>query len=150
MSKTDILTLLERDHREVERLLKNVISTGESTQQFDLPLVQKIIKALDLHTKVEETILYPKAEKEREASNLIQDFFSEHREVKDLLKSLANCQETSQAVRVCQKIMTELQLHVHDEENQLFPLLRENWEEEILIELGDKMLELKDRELSGH
>jgi hemerythrin superfamily protein len=150
MSKSDILTLLERDHREAEGLLKNIVSGGESTQRLDLASVQKIIKALDLHTKIEETYLYPKAEKEREASNLVQDFYSEHREVKDLLKALANCKETAEAVRLCQKIMIEVQRHVHDEENQLFPLLRANWDEEVLMELGDKMMEMKDRELSGH
>ena len=88
MSKTDILTLLTHDHREVEASLQSLITHAGTSAIVDSDRVRKLIDALDLHTKIEEAYLYPKAEKEREASNLVQDFYSEHREIKG---PICNC-----------------------------------------------------------
>ncbi len=150
MSKTDILTLLTHDHRAVEAGLKTLIAQSEQTTRVDRAKVTQLIHALDLHTRIEETCLYPKAEKEREASNLVQDFYSEHREVRGLLTKLEHCQDNTTLARLSQEILTHLQFHIRDEESQLFPLLRREWEEQVLISLGEQMQELKERELSGH
>ena len=150
MSKTDILTLLTHDHREVEASLQSLITHAGTSAIVDSDRVRKLIDALDLHTKIEEAYLYPKAEKEREASNLVQDFYSEHREIKGLLTKLEHCQDNAELTRLGQEILTHLQLHVQDEENQLFPLLRRQWEVQVLVNLGEQMQELKEREMSGH
>jgi iron-sulfur cluster repair protein YtfE (RIC family) len=133
----------------VEVLLNTIISAEDASRHLDFAMLKRLIRTLELHTRIEEMYLYPQARQEREASNMVQDFYSQHRELKGLLNRLKAEDGAVELVKVCQQIQLELQRHVHEEEGQLFPLLRSHWDEETLLELGEKMLEMKDREMSG-
>ena len=145
----DMLSLLERDHREVETLMKDIISAGEN-DKVDTRKVNKLNQSLLVHTKIEEKLLYPKAQKEREVSNLIKDGFQEHQEIRDLLERFVDADSPREVVRFCQEIQKKIQHHVHEEEGQVFPTLRDLWENDVLEDLGEQMMEMKDRELAGH
>lgn len=153
MSKTDLLTLLEREHRELDGQLKMLISTGEACQCVNVHAIRKLIQRMGVHVQVEEAFLYPHAKEEREVTNLISDFYAEHREIKNLLELLVVDRQVVTDVNVvmkaCHQLMALLQEHVHKEEGQLFPVLRTHWDEDTLMQLGDQMLEMKDRALSG-
>lgn len=155
MFKTDLLTLLEREHRELEGQLKMLVSTGEACRCIDFHVLRKLVQRLGLHVEVEGAYLYPQAKDEREVNQLIPAFYDEQQEIKTLLDSLhidhpLTELEVGTMLTACRKLLTVLQRHVHEEEGQLFPVLRRQWDEEVLLELGDKMLEMKDRELSKH
>jgi len=151
--KTDLLTLLEREHRDMEGRLKMLISTGEACQCVDMHALRKVIQYQALHSRAEEAFLYPRAQAEREVAKLIAGFQQEHQEIKQLMDSLVVDNQVTSDVRfmlkVCHQLLKVLERHVHEEESSLFPVLRAQWDEDVLLELGDKMLEMKDRMLIG-
>lgn len=149
MSKNDLLSLLEKDHKEAKALLQEIIAHCEQQKKVMPAKVAKIKAALTLHTKIEETYLYPRSEKEREAARLVQDACEEHAEIKDLLKKLKEDDEPDEVAKYTKELLICVEHHVKEEEQELFPLLRRLWEQETLLELGDKMLEMKDQELAG-
>jgi hemerythrin-like domain-containing protein len=149
MPKSDILTLLEKDHREVKTLLETIISSCEEKGKIDFAKVRKVRDALELHTKIEEKHLYPKAEKERDASQLIADAYKEHDEVKELLKELKDDVEPDEIGKYCKLILVSVEHHVQEEEEELFPLLREVWDKDTLTELGEKAAQMKDQAVAG-
>jgi hemerythrin superfamily protein len=153
MAKTDLLTLLEREHRDLEGRLKMIISTGEACQCVDAPALRRVINHLLVHLQAEEAFLYPRAKDEHEVSSLIPGFYDEHDRMKALLESLVEGRQVTTDFRlmldVCHQLLRTLERHVHDEEGRLFPVLRAHWEEAVLMELGDFMLEMKDRALTG-
>jgi iron-sulfur cluster repair protein YtfE (RIC family) len=104
---------------------------------------------LELHTQIEEKHLYPKAEKERDASELISDAYKEHDEVKDLLKELKEDAEPDEIVKYCKLILISVEHHVQEEEEELFPMLRQLWDKETLVDLGQKATQMKDKAMAG-
>lgn len=147
MPKKDMLTMLEKEHKEVDSLLQEILA---NPRKPDMEKIEQVKQSLELHTKIEEKLLYPKAEKEKEAKELIGDAYKEHQEVKDLLKELKEDSEPDELIKYCKQIQIGVQHHVKEEEKELFPLLRKLWDEETLQELGAKMQEQKEKELAKH
>lgn len=147
MAKNDMLSLLEQEHKEVSSLLKEILA---HPRKPDLEKIQQVKSSLELHTKIEEKLLYPKAEKEKQASQLISDAYKEHQEVKDLLKELKDDAEPDELIKYCEQIQIGVEHHVKEEEGELFPLLRKLWDKETLQDLGEKMQEMKEKELARH
>ena len=147
--KNDILSLLEREHRDMAVLLNTIVSAEDVSRQIDFATLRRLSRTLEVHTRIEENYLYTHALQEREVASLVQYFYSQHRLIKDLLNRLDSGDSVAELVKICRLIQDELQRHIHEEEGQLFPVLRSQWGEETLLELGDKMLEMKDEELSG-
>ena len=75
-SKTDAITLLKQDHRQVEEWfeeyedLENEVEKGE--------LAAKICQALKVHTQIEEEIFYPAARKATGDDALLDEAVVEH------------------------------------------------------------------------
>jgi len=147
MAKNDMLSLLEQEHKEVSNLLKEILA---HPRKPDLEKIQQVKSSLELHTNIEEKLLYPKAEKEKQASELISDAYKEHQEVKDLLKELKDNAEPDELIKYCEQIQIGVEHHVKEEEGELFPLLRKLWDKETLQDLGEKMQEMKEKELARH
>lgn len=147
MAKNDMLSLLEQEHKEVSSLLKEILA---HPRKPDLEKIQQVKSSLELHTNIEEKLLYPKAEKEKQASELISDAYKEHQEVKDLLKELKDDAEPDELIKYCEQIQIGVEHHVKEEEGELFPLLRKLWDKETLQDLGEKMQEMKEKELARH
>ena len=147
MAKNDMLSLLEQEHKEVSNLLKEILA---HPRKPDLEKIQQVKSSLELHTNIEEKLLYPKAEKEKQASELISDAYKEHQEVKDLLKELKDDAEPDELIKYCEQIQIGVEHHVKEEEGELFPLLRKLWDKETLQDLGEKMQEMKEKELARH
>ena len=149
MSKNDLLSLLEKDHKDAKALTQEIIANCEQQKKVIAAKVIKLKDALTLHTKIEETYLYPQAEQERETSRLVEEAYREHNEMKDLLKKLKEDGEPDEVAKYSKELLICVEHHVKEEEQELFPILRKLWSQETLLDLGDKMLEMKDKELAG-
>lgn len=55
-SSMDALTMLEHDHRDVEKLFSEFMTGGKARQQ---EVAQQIFQKLDLHSTLEEELFYP-------------------------------------------------------------------------------------------
>jgi len=133
------IELLKKDHDTVDKLFQKVKANedGDNTDIF----VQ--IKAeLDVHTHIEEKIFYPVLiEKgDEELKNLTQEGIEEHHQVKIFLRELSNLADESEKFAPKLKVLIEdVEHHVQEEEGEMFIMVKEQFDEGVLEELGAEM-----------
>ncbi len=133
------IELLKADHDVVADLFKKVESGNESEH----PAIFKKIKAeLDVHTHIEETIFYPKlkAEGSKELVDIVLEGIEEHRQVKMFLRELDALADDSEKFEPKLMVLIEdVEHHVKEEENEMFPLVKSRFDSAVLDELGAEM-----------
>mgnify|MGYP003381182094 CR=1 FL=1 len=138
------IELLKADHKVVADLFKQV----EATKESEHPAIFKKIKAeLDVHANIEEVVFYPKlkAEGNKELVDIVFEGIEEHRQVKMFLKEIAALVDDSEKFEPKLKVLIEdVEHHVKEEENEMFPLVTDQFESDVLNELGAEMEEEKE------
>ncbi len=131
--------LLKADHDIVRKLFQDVKESDESKH----PSIFKKIKAeLDVHAHIEETIFYPKLQEDgdKELVDIVLEGIEEHRQMKMFLRQLADLTEGSEQFEPKLKVLMEdTDHHVKEEEDKMFPLVKEQFDSSALNQLGDKM-----------
>ena len=116
---------------------------------------RQIKEELDVHAHIEETIFYPylleKGDKELEA--ITREGVQEHRQVKAFLLELDGMSGDSDDFKAKLKVLMEdVEHHVEEEEDEMFPLVEDQVESTILERLGAQMESEKTnfkRQMSG-
>ena len=135
----DALSLLEKDHRNVEKLFKRA--------QKDPAVFDQIREELDLHTRVEEEIFYPAVEEALgdEGEGIVEEARREHQEVKDLLVELSAMDRQGEEFEDrLQKLQDNVEHHVQEEEGEMFKKTRRAMTKETLTQLGAQMESQKE------
>ena len=142
----DPFELLKTDHRKVEQLFSQLESASGKRK---LEVFKQIKTELELHTQIEEKILYPALEEPEETHDLALEAYEEHAVVKDLLKQLGRARTANDEWEAQAKVLQEnVEHHVEEEENELFVKAQAAIGEEELAELGDRMEAEKAKRLS--
>jgi hemerythrin-like domain-containing protein len=133
------IELLEADHDKVEALFEKVKANedGDNTAVFE-----KIKEELDVHAHIEETLFYPKMrdEGDEELQKLVNEGIEEHRQMKMFLRELDALVGDSDKFKAKLKVLIEdTEHHVQEEEGEMFPLIEDQFDEEVLEELGAAM-----------
>ncbi|MCW5822352.1 MAG: hemerythrin domain-containing protein [Cyanobacteria bacterium TGS_CYA1] len=132
--------LLKQDHRKVEELFKDFESSRTTNQKYQL--IQQIIKELDVHTRVEEKLLYPILAKEDKEKN--GEANEEHHVVKLVLEELAQANGSEPNLKSKVKVLSEIvKHHVKEEENGIFQIIERSGAD--MDELGQKIAKEKTR-----
>jgi len=143
----DAFNLLKEDHRKVEELFEQLES---SRGQAKLRVFEQIKMELDLHTHIEEKIFYPALEKPRQTHDLTLEAYEEHDVVKKLLKEMSKAKSATEEWEAQGKVLQEnVEHHVEEEENELFPKAQSALSEEEIEELGEEMAAEKNRKQKG-
>lgn len=143
----DAFNLLKADHRKVEDLFQQLES---SRGQAKLRVFEQIKMELDLHTHIEEKIFYPAVEKPRQTHDLTLEAYEEHDVVKKLLKEMSKAKSATEEWEAQAKVLQEnVEHHVEEEENELFPKAESALSEEEIEELGEEMAAEKNRKQKG-
>lgn len=135
----DVLTMLESDHRVVERLLKTLSSSDPGAERERV--TQQLAESLHLHMEFEEADIYPllreiDAEAVEEANN-------EHTLVRDGITELNTLLAEPGFAAAVDMVTGAISHHVEDEEKEAFPKLRQNIDGERLAALSDRLLAAK-------
>lgn len=133
----DALSLLEQDHRRVEKMLSELGDSEPGPERT--ALVEKLAKALELHMRFEEEHVYP----------LLQEFDSETADEANIehqlsRQGLASVQEMVDQPgfgAAVEMLAGGISHHVEDEEGEAFPSLRERCNADRLSSLGATLLE---------
>ncbi|MFJ9818566.1 hemerythrin domain-containing protein [Streptomyces sp. NPDC101151] len=140
----DAIEELMADHREVEELFSRIeeLPTGDSDLRG---LVDEVTIELVRHSVAEEQYLYPAVREYIEGGAALADKeIAEHAEAEKLMKELEHLRvDDAQFHPTLQMLMDDVNAHLHDEENQLFPRLRQSCTAEALDDLGDKIRRAK-------
>ena len=143
----DAFELLKADHRKVEQLFSQLESASGKQK---LQVFEQIKTELELHTHIEEKIFYPALEEPEETHDLTLEAYEEHDVVKRLLKELGRARTANDEWEAKAKVLQEnVEHHVEEEENELFPKAETALGEEEIEALGEQMETEKARKQRG-
>jgi hemerythrin superfamily protein len=141
-------TLLKHDHQEVDKLFAQIKKSDGGDKQAKL--FEKLRQKLELHTKVEETHLYPVLMKHDQTKDMTKHAIEEHGEVKKLLKEMSALSVgDDQWTALCQQLQTGIEDHVAEEEKEIFPAAEEALDKTKIDEIGRKIEEMKQAASAG-
>jgi len=146
------IELLIQDHKLVKKLLEELSSTTERAVKRRAELLHRIEQELQVHTALEEQILYPAIKEAggKEEAKMYYEAKEEHRTVDslvlpDLLHTDTGTLEFAGRVKVMKEC---LEHHIEEEESELFPTAKKLLSKKILEELGQTM-ETQKKMLKG-
>ncbi len=137
----DAIALLRQDHREVERLFKQFEKAGPRAHKTRRDIVDKVIRELSVHAAIEEMVFYPAVrEAVSETEDTVLESLEEHHIVKWTLSELDGMDpEAERFIPKVTVLIESVRHHVEEEEDELFPKVREALTRKQLAELGDAM-----------
>lgn len=143
----DAFSLLKADHENVAALFEQLESASGKQK---LEVFNQIRTELDLHAHIEEKIFYPALEEPAETHEITLEAYEEHALVKKLLHELGRARTPNEEWEAKAKVLQEnVEHHVEEEENELFPKAQEALSAEELAELGELMQAEKSRKQQG-
>jgi iron-sulfur cluster repair protein YtfE (RIC family) len=143
----DAITLLKTDHEKVAGIFEKLEETTERAEKTREELFTKLKQELDLHAHIEESIFYPAIKQAEETRDITMEAFQEHHVVKVLLRELDAMPVTSETWTAKLKVLKEnVEHHVEEEEDEMFPKTRNVLSREQLEELGALMEQEKKQQ----
>lgn len=135
----DIVTELTKDHDEVRAIFAKLRQDPAPQQREEL--VREMTVELVKHSVAEEVHLYPLIrEVFPEGDQLADHEIEEHAEVEKALKSLEKMDPSdAQYMSTVHTVIDDVTHHAQEEEDDVFPRLRQTCSPEQLRELGDKI-----------
>ncbi|MCW4351840.1 hemerythrin domain-containing protein [Hoyosella sp. YIM 151337] len=143
----DVIEILMHDHRAVEEMfseLESLPNTRDNATRRKT-LADKVIIELVRHSVAEETEVYP-AVKEKVSAEEAERAKHEHAEAEEtmhILDSLDADDPDFDAQLVL--LMREVRAHVAEEENEIFPHMRQIFSPAELVELGRRVERVKGK-----
>lgn len=138
------LDLLKKDHREVEQLFTSFEKADSRSRQR---IADEAIKALEVHTKIEESLVYPAIREATGEEDMMDEAVEEHHVVKLLIKELHKMKASAEGYKAKFKVLSELvKHHVQEEEQEMFPQAEQtdiDWEE-----IGQEAMSIKEKMMS--
>ncbi len=149
----DAITLLREDHKLLRKLSEELAETTEAAIETRKKLLRRLETELKAHTTIEEELFYPAlldASEDIEDARRVAEGIEEHRAcdkkvIPDLHKSDPSTIAHSGQLKVLKDYIHH---HLKEEEEDMFPKVRELIGRKELQELGEKMLARK-KELLG-
>jgi hypothetical protein len=144
--KTDAISLLTNDHKEVKELFKTYdkLVDDEADDEEKAMLAVQICTMLTVHATIEEEIFYPAA---RDAlpddEDLLDEAEVEHASAKELIAQIVAMEPGEALYDAKVKVLGEyINHHVKEEQEEMFPKLKKVGLD--LAALGDELSERKE------
>jgi hemerythrin-like domain-containing protein len=144
------IDLLKEDHDRVDKLFQKVQATKEDEHAA---LFEQIKEELKVHTSIEEALLYPKLKDEGDEKlhKLAVEALEEHHQAKIFLRELDSLKTVGEKFEAKLKVLMEdIKHHVQEEEGQMFPMMREQFDEYTLQTLGNELEKEKQKFRKSH
>ena len=144
----DCFELLKQDHDEVDMLLKQCKEAGADKKGMEV--FKKLARSLTVHAKVEEAVFYPKFREQEELSSLVEEAYEEHHAVEEMLEEMAQMSPGDEEWESkLKELKQNIEHHVKEEEQELFPKASKLISKEEAAELGETIAEEKKEMLKG-
>jgi hemerythrin superfamily protein len=120
----DAIQRLEADHMKVEALFTQIFALEDSRKRRDI--FRMIDREVSTHASNEEKYFYPVCERHSKLKALVSESYEEHRQVKTLLGEMRGLPVGSEEFKAkLQVLFEDINHHVEEEENELFPKVRD-------------------------
>jgi iron-sulfur cluster repair protein YtfE (RIC family) len=141
----DAIQLLKRDHDQFRALLGKLEETSDRAVKARTALFHALKAELLAHETIEEEILYPTMAEHRSAEDIVAHSYEEHHVIDLLLDELDTLAFDDDAWSAKAHVLKEnLEHHLGDEEEDLFPKALRLLSTEVRAQLGDEMEERQD------
>ena len=141
----DGLELLKQDHQAVKDLFDQIDDAEDGKQRKKL--FDQIDTQLNIHAHIEETVFYPEMQKIDQLKDMVEEALEEHQEVKTLLEEIEGLDpEAEQFSASLEELMENVEHHVAEEEDEMFPKVRERCDQATLDRLGDQLESAKGKQ----
>lgn len=139
-TQRDLITVLTDEHREVEQVFGRLESLAGGTSEQAEQLARQLVICLVQHSVAEEIYLYPTVrERLTGGDELADQEVSEHDEAERTMQRLESQSPSDPDFwPAVHELMREIRQHVHEEETELFPRLRNACAQHELGDLGSK------------
>lgn len=138
----DGLELLIQDHRTVDQVFDQYQQTSDDAERRRL--VDTMIEELSIHAAIEERELYPLMHRSLPEDDSVEHAEHEHAEAKAVLAVLGQLEPTDEPFdEMVNELISDVRHHVQEEEDELFPQLREAVSDEELEQLGQRLEQAK-------
>ena len=138
----DALAMLKSDHDTVRELFTRFRDAAQDGDVDRMASLQgEIFDELNIHTAIEEEVFYPEAEQAGgEAKELVAEGVEEHHVVDVLMAEIADLKPSDDAWKAKMTVLVEnVEHHAEEEEDDLFPRLREAFGDERLADMGQRL-----------
>ena len=143
----EAIKLLESQHDEVDTLFAQYEKAQNATQKLEV--FRQLADALTAHAAIEERLFYP-AVFVGELKEQLVEAMEDHLRVKRLISELLELGPVEPQFEAQMKVLQdEVETHVGEEEDVLFPLVKETLLKYELEALGEAMEELYEDLISG-
>lgn len=131
------IDMLEEQHREVEDLFEQIEDAEGTAEKREL--FAQLADNLAVHATIEERHFYP-AVKAKDTEEILLESVEEHLAVKRLIADLLADDIDDDTFEAKVKVLKEqVEHHVEEEEDQLFPKVRKLFDEDALEAIGQEM-----------
>jgi hemerythrin superfamily protein len=131
------IEMLKQQHREVDALFEEF--EAETSAGARLEIFERIADALAIHAAIEERHFYPEV-KARETEEILAESVEEHLQVKRAIADIMKLETVDEAFEAKVKVLKEdVQRHVKEEENELFPEVADLFDGDMLETIGAEM-----------
>lgn len=146
----DAIQLLKRDHDQFRALLEKLEETSDRAVKARSALFHALKAELVAHETIEEEILYPTMAEHRSAEDIVAHSYEEHHVIDVLLDELETLSFDDEAWSAKAHVLKEnIEHHLEDEEEDLFPKALRLLSAEERADLGDEMEERQDEVLEA-
>ena len=145
----DALELLKSDHDEVRGMFEEFRSAHEAEDTAAMgEICRRVFAELEVHTAIEEEVFYPAVREAGggELDELTDESKEEHHVVDVLMEEITSLDPADDAFAAKMTVLMEnVEHHAGEEEDEMFPEVRELLSEERLRTLGEELEEAKRR-----
>ena len=138
----NIIDILKQEHKMVLPMLSELASKGISGREQKYETLKENLMP---HMIGEEQVLYPRLKEEAEMRDTILESIEEHGAVKALLGQLDSVSTSEEDIWVAKlKVIQEnVDHHISEEENKIFPQMQQKMSSDELSSLGSRYEEAK-------
>jgi iron-sulfur cluster repair protein YtfE (RIC family) len=142
----DAFELLKKDHEKVSGIFEKLDATTERGVKTREELFTQLKTELDIHSQIEEQILYPVLKELKETHEITLEAFEEHAVVKQLLAELDALAKDDETWGAKLTVLKEnVEHHVEEEEGEMFKDARKVLGQEQVEELGARLQQAKEQ-----
>jgi len=136
----DAFELLKKDHEKVSGIFEKLEPTTERGVKTREELFTQLKQELDVHARIEETILYPVLKEASETEEITLEAYEEHNVVKQLLAELDKLPKDDETWGAKLTVLKEnVEHHVEEEEGEMFKSARKVLSQEQIEEIGARL-----------
>lgn len=136
----DAFELLKKDHEKVSGIFEKLEPTTERGAKTREELFAQLKQELDIHSQIEEQILYPVLKEAKETHDITLEAFEEHNVVKQLLAELDELPKDAETWGAKLTVLKEnVEHHVEEEEGEMFKKARKVLSSEQIEDLGTRL-----------